>query len=201
MLRRSRIRSRGSAIADRPEAGRCAAGSQRLSVVAVSRLTALGALFAVHLVLVAPASGALEVRLTVVPARPAALEPVTIRLQSYVPVLRANGSCCRLEPGGPRSYRFRVEAVSPAGKVVRVRARPTERNVWRGVFVFPTAGLWTVRVANYADGGYRAAFGSRPRIVVRVTDPDEIVPPTPPAQSSRTRASFGFANECSADVG
>lgn len=137
----------------------------------MGRLTVLGAAIAVGLVMAAPAGGALEVRLSAEPARPAALEPVAITLRSFVPVLRRDGSCCRLEPGGLRSYPFRVEAVSPAGKIVRVRVRAGEGNLWRGVFSFATAGRWTLRVANYADGGYRASFGARPRITVRVSAP------------------------------
>lgn len=167
------------------------------------RLTVFGAALAVILVLAAPAGGALEVRLSIEPARPAALEPATITLRSYLPVIRSDGSCCRLEPGGSRSYPFRVEAVSPAGKVMRVPVRPTHRNLWRGAVTFPTEGRWTIRAANFAQGGYRPAFGSRPRILVKVGPPR----PTPapagfgplgrqgcsPASPARGRELFGTA--------
>jgi hypothetical protein len=93
--------------------------------------------------------------------------------------------------------------VSPAGKVVRVRVRPKGRNVWRGVATFPTAGLWIVRVANYAQRGFREAFGSRQRIVVRVTTPRAIRAPTgfpslgrsgcSPASPARAGEVFGTA--------
>lgn len=137
----------------------------------MNRLAALGGVIAVGLLLAAPAGGALEVTLSIEPARPAAREPVRVTLRTYVPVLRADGSCCRLEPGGVRSYPLRVEAVSPGGKVVAVRVRPSGTNVRRGFITFPTAGRWTLRVANYADGGYRPAFGSRPLITFRVARP------------------------------
>lgn len=169
----------------------------------MSRLTALGAAIAVGLVLTAPAGGALEVKLSIEPARPAALEPVTVTLRTYVPVVRQDGSCCRLEPHGARSYPFRVEAVSPGGKVVRVRMRPAEGNLSRGVLSFPTAGRWALRVANYAQGGYSETLGGRSRIIVRVAAPR----PTPapagfgslgrpgcvPASPVRGREVFGTA--------
>lgn len=173
----------------------------------MSRLTALGAVVAVGLLLAAPAGGALEVKLSIEPARPAALEPVTVTLRTYVTVPRADGSCCRLERGDVRSYPFRVEAVSPTGKVVQLRVRPAGPNLRRGVATFPTAGRWTLRVANYADGGYRPAFGSRPRITVRVAEPrptpapagfaslgkQGCSPPSPAASRQGFRTLFGTA--------
>lgn len=161
----------------------------------MGRLTALGAAIAVGLVLVAPAAGALEVRLTIEPARPNALESVTVALRSYVPVVRGDGTCCRLEPDGARSYPFRVEAVSPTGKVVRVRVRPVGSNLRRGVITFPAAGRWTLRVANYAQRGYRPAFGARPRITVRVAAPRPT--PAPAGFGSLGRAGCAPASPAS----
>lgn len=167
----------------------------------MGRLAALGGTLAAGLIVAAPAGGALVARVSVEPARPAALEPATITLRSYAPVVRPDGTCCRLEPHGPRGYPFRVEVVSPAGRVVPVRVRWVGGNRWRGAVTFPTGGRWTVRVANYAQGGYRPAFGSRPRITVRVAARR----PTPapagletlgkpgcaPASPSRSRQIFG----------
>lgn len=116
----------------------------------MSRLTAFGAAIAVGLVLAAPAGGALEARLSVSPKRPAALEPTQVIVRTYVPEIRADGSCCRLgEPYAPRSYPFRVEAVSPAGKTSRVRVRWARGNEFRGVFRFPSAGRWQVQLPQF----------------------------------------------------
>jgi hypothetical protein len=134
------------------------------------RFVALGAGIAVGLVLAVPAAGALEVRLSTEPGRPAALERTQIVLRTYLPLIRADGTCCRLEVGGPRSYPFRVEAVSPSGKVSRIRVRRSAPNLWRGVFTFPIPGRWRVRVANYGPS-YRHAPGARPRIRVDVGTP------------------------------
>ena len=108
------------------------------------------------------ADAALEVRLAVKPAKPHAGEAAEIRLRTYTPFVRKDGSCCRLVPSDPRGYPFRVEAVSPRGVPVRIgmsRARP---GFWRGVFRFARAGRWQVRVVNYAPA-YRGA-----RLFVRV---------------------------------
>lgn len=98
------------------------------------------------LALAMPAAGALEVRISIVPKRPAALERTDVVLRTFAPLIRADGSCCRLEPWAPRSYPFRVEAVSPSGKRSRIRVRHVERNEWRGAFRFPTAGRWTIEL-------------------------------------------------------
>jgi hypothetical protein len=144
----------------------------------VSRLTVLGAIgVVVGLALVVSAGGALEVRLTTSPSRPAALESTRITLRSYLPLLRADGSCCTLEPGGPKSYPFRVEAVSPKGKISRISIRRTEANVWHGAFRFPIQGRWRIQVANYGPS-YRHAPGAQPRIEVDVGVP---IPTPPPA--------------------
>jgi hypothetical protein len=136
----------------------------------MGRLAALGTLVVAVLVLATPAGGALEVRLSTVPARPSALEPTRIVLRTFWPFIKADGTCCRLEPGGPRSYPFRVEAVSPVGRVSRIVVRRAEANVWRGVHRFPVAGRWQLRVANYGPT-YRHAAGALPRIFVDVGDP------------------------------
>jgi hypothetical protein len=168
-FRRSRIRSRESAIAKIPRARRFAARSWRLSIAA--------ALCASGLVLATPAGGALEVRLSTTPAGPAALEKTRVTLRTYLPLVRADGSCCRLDPGGPRSYPFRVEAISPEGEIVRIRVRRAEGNVWRGVFRFPMPGRWWLQVANYGPS-YRHARGAQPRIRVDVGAPIPTPPPT-----------------------
>ena len=135
----------------------------------MTRLTALGAVgVAVGLVLAASAGGALEARLSVSPKRPAALESTHVVVRTYVPEIRADGSCCRLgEPYAPRSYPFRVEAVSPVGKTSRIRVRWARGNEFRGVFRFPSAGTWKVQLPQF-----------RQSIAVRVRAPV----PTPAPQ-------------------
>lgn len=107
----------------------------------MNRLTAFGAVIAAGLVLVPPAGSALEVRVEVTPRRPHALEVTRIVLRTYAPLIRDDGSCCRLEPWRPR-YSFKVEAVSPEGKKSRVRVRWIRGNEWRGVVRFGRAGRW-----------------------------------------------------------
>lgn len=140
-FRRSRIRLRGSTIAKTPKAGRVAAGSQRLSIAVALCVTGL--------VLAMPAAGALEVKLVTSPKRPAALERTVVTMRTFVPLIRDDGSCCRLEPGGPRAYPFRVEAVSPTGKTSRIRVRHVEGNEWRGIFRFATPGRWRVELPQF----------------------------------------------------
>jgi hypothetical protein len=137
------------------------------------QLAALGASLSAILVLATPAAGALEVKLTITPSTPHALEPARIALQTFLPLLRDDGSCCRLVHGGPPSYPFRIEVVSPAGTISRVRARRSGKHRWAGAFTFPTPGRWQVRVANYPGCG--SAVGARPCISVRV----KVARPTP----------------------
>ncbi len=142
----------------------------------MGRVPAVAVGLAIGLVLAAPAGGALEVRLSTVPARPAALEETEIVMRTYVPLIRDDGSCCRLEPSTPRSYPFRVEAVSPGGKLSRVTVRYASRNVWRGAVRFRVPGRWVLRVANFGPS-YRSAPGALPRITVDVRAPRATAPP------------------------
>ena len=136
----------------------------------------LAAVCLAGLVLATPSGAALEVRLFVTPATPWALEPAEITLRTYVPLRRADGSCCRLVSGGPSSYPFRVEVVSPTGKVSRVALSRSRANQWNGVFRFPRPGHWRLRVANY-DQSYRHAPGARPRISIVVRPARPTLPP------------------------
>jgi hypothetical protein len=119
---------------------------------------------------------ALEVRLSVKPGNPRALEPAGIELRMYLPLLRADGSCCRLEPGGPAVYPFRVEAVSPTGKTLRIRVTKADGHLWRGAFRFALAGRWLVRVVN--SDVPNPLPGARPRVWVRVRPAVATSPPT-----------------------
>lgn len=158
----------------------------------MGRLTALGAGVVVGLVLASPAGGALEVRVEVTPKRPHALEATRVLLRTYAPLIRDDGTCCRLEPWSPRSYRFKVEAVSPEGKRSRVPVRWVRGNEWEGVVWFARAGRWQLELPQFFQ-----------RIAVRVRAPR----PTPapagfaslgragcaPASPAREREVFGTA--------
>lgn len=126
----------------------------------MSRLTAVGLMVAVGLVFAAPAGGALEVRVAISPKRPHALEATRVVLRTYAPLIREDGSCCRLEPWSVRSYPFRVEAVSPAGTRSRVQVRWVRGNELRGVVRFSRPGRWHLELPQVFE-----------RIAVRVRAP------------------------------
>jgi hypothetical protein len=113
------------------------------------------------------ASAALEVRLTVSPAKPRAGSPATILLRPYWPYLRDDGSCCRLEPADV-DYPFRLEAVSPTGRVRTIRVQQTnDPFVWGSRFVFRSTGRWEIREPHWGPR-YVTSGGGRPRIVIRI---------------------------------
>jgi hypothetical protein len=66
------------------------------------------------------------------------------------------------------NYPFKVQAVSPRGRVTRIVVRRTKnRYVWAGRFVFRTRGKWTLRAPQWGPR-YSRNFGARPRIQVVV---------------------------------
>jgi hypothetical protein len=122
---------------------------------------------AAALVIADPAAAALEVRLAIVPAKAKVGQRAVVQLRPYIPYRRPDGSCCRLEPADV-SYPFRVEAVSPTGRVFRVRMRKTRNPyVWSGPFTFSRTGEWTLREPHWGPGYSRRA-GGKPRIRVLV---------------------------------
>ncbi len=127
-------------------------------------------LAAAVLALVVPASAfaALEVKLSVVPGTPKKGASSVVQLRPYWTKYRANGTCCRLEPANV-NYPFRVEVVSPTGRVSRVVVRRTKRSrfVWAGAFVFSRRGTWTVRAPQWGPR-YSRNFGARPRVTFAV---------------------------------
>jgi hypothetical protein len=115
----------------------------------------------------ASASGALEVKLSVVPTTPKKGASTVVQLRPYWTYNRPDGSCCRLRPADVR-YPFRVEAVSPSGRVTRlVMRRTSNRFIWAGRIVFRTAGRWTLRAPQWGPR-YSRHYGARPRIRVIV---------------------------------
>lgn len=125
--------------------------------------------FAALLTLAFPASAgaALEVKLSVVPGSPKKGVSSVVQLRPYWTYNRPDGSCCLLKPAAVK-YPFKVQAVSPTGRVTRVVVRRTKnRYVWAGRFVFPTRGKWTLRAPQWGPR-YSRNFGARPRIQVTV---------------------------------
>jgi hypothetical protein len=126
--------------------------------------------FAAFLALAFPASAAaaLEVKLSVVPGSPRKGVSSVVQLRPYWTYNRPDGSCCLLKPAAVR-YPFKVQAVSPTGRVMRIVVRRTKnRYVWAGRFVFPTRGKWTLRAPQWGPR-YSRNFGARPRIQVTVS--------------------------------
>ncbi len=115
----------------------------------------------------ASAAAALEVKLSVLPARPKVGARAVVQVRPYWTYKRADGSCCRLV-AADANYPFKVEAVSPTGRVHRIAVHRTRnRYVWAGSFVFRTAGRWTVRDPQWGPR-YSPHYGARPRILVTV---------------------------------
>jgi hypothetical protein len=62
------------------------------------------------------------------------------------------------------SYPFKVQAVSPTGRVTRIAVKRTKnRHVWSGRFLFRTEGRWTLRAPQWGPR-YSRQYGARPRI-------------------------------------
>ena len=114
------------------------------------------------------AGAALEVKLSVTPMPVRKGAATVIELRPYWTYKRPDGSCCVLRRADV-NYPFKVEAVSPSGRVFRVRVHKTRsRYVWSGAFTFGAAeGRWVVRAPQWGPR-YSPHFGARPRIVVDV---------------------------------
>ena len=125
---------------------------------------------AAMLALIVPASAvaALEVKLSVLSASPKRLAPTVVQLRPYWPYNRPDGSCCRLVRADVK-YPFKVQAVSPSGRVFRIAVHKTRsRYVWSGSFRFSSSGVWTVRAPQWGPR-YSTNFGARPKVRVTVT--------------------------------
>jgi hypothetical protein len=115
----------------------------------------------------ASAAAALEVKLSAVPSAPEKGASTVVQLRPYWTYNRPDGSCCVLKPADVR-YPFRVEAVSPSGRVIRIVMRRTKnRFVWSGRIVFRATGRWTLRAPQWGPR-YSTHYGARPRIRVIV---------------------------------
>ena len=115
----------------------------------------------------ASAAAALEIKLSVVPLAPKAGTRAVVQLRPYWTYKRADGTCCRLVPANV-NYPFRVEAVSPAGRISRIAVRRTSnRYAWKGSFVFRGAGRWTLRDPQWGPA-YSTHYGAKPRLRLQV---------------------------------
>jgi hypothetical protein len=113
------------------------------------------------------AAAALEVKLSIVPSTPKKGASTVVQLRPYWTYNRPDGTCCVLKPADVR-YPFRVDAVSPRGRVIRVvMRRTTNRFVWAGRIRFGTAGRWTLRAPQWGPR-YSRHYGAKPRIRVSV---------------------------------
>jgi hypothetical protein len=120
----------------------------------------------VALILPASAAAALEVKLGVAPETPGKGAASTIRLRPFWPYNRPDGTCCVLKRADVR-YPFKVEAVSPSGRVYRVRLRKKSRFLWSGAFRFRAPGRWVIQAPQWGPR-YSRKYGAKPRITVTV---------------------------------
>jgi hypothetical protein len=120
---------------------------------------------AAALVVAAPASAKWCARISVVPARPAVGQTVTLRLRTFEAVMVSPG---RAGPGKPtRLSRPQMLLVTPPRgefRGVEVRRRRDPAHVWEARYVFRRAGTWSVRYIDETPLG----IGCRGRITVRV---------------------------------
>jgi hypothetical protein len=95
---------------------------------------------------IAPSSdAAMCIRLSSDPPRPVLGRPAVIEIRTFSPTVDGG-----LVPWIVRRYPFRVEAVSPRGRTLRVKVKPSrDPYAWRGTFRFDAAGMWTVWVTNF----------------------------------------------------
>jgi hypothetical protein len=115
----------------------------------------------------ASAAAALEVKLAVAPKSPAKGVATTVQLRPYWTYKRPDGTCCVLKPAAV-TYPFKVQAVSPSGRVYAVRVRRTKNSyLWSGTFRFRAAGRWMIRAPQWGPR-YSRNYGAKPRITVTV---------------------------------
>jgi hypothetical protein len=116
----------------------------------------------------ASASAALEVKLSVVPTSPKRDASTIVQLRPYWTYKRPDGTCCELRRADVR-YPFRLEVVSPTGRVTRLTMRRTnDRFVWARRIVFAARGRWTLRAPQWGPR-YSTHYGARPRIRITVS--------------------------------
>jgi hypothetical protein len=128
----------------------------------VRKLIPLVALAA--LVVAEPASAKMCVRIATVPVRPVAGAATTIRITTVNPVV-ANGTVTPGKRMVPVAANFRLNLRISKGRaqprVVIARRRADSPSVLEVRFVFPAAGMWTLRWAAFPDGNAQSCAGWR----------------------------------------
>jgi len=118
------------------------------------------------LLLAGPASSALVVRLEIVPTRPRVGKSLTFVLRTYAPLAAPERPCgFRLRPWRVR-YPFRVEALNPRGKVLRIAVWQGRSNRYVGRLRPRLAGVWKIKVTNFGPR-YNSCSGGLLRFRVR----------------------------------
>ena len=108
------------------------------------------------------ADAAMCIRLSSKPERPVLGHASVVQIKTFYPI--ADGG---LEPWIVRGYPFRVEAVSPRGRILRIKVkRSSDPYAWRGTLRFNAVGVWTIRVTNFGPS-YTAGCGELLRVRVR----------------------------------
>jgi putative oxidoreductase len=115
------------------------------------------------------AFGAMVVRLRITPSEPKVGERAVIEVRTFAPFEKSGGSF-RLEPHDFGAYPFRIIALGPSHRVVRIVVRRSAKPaIVMGSTRFPVSGAWTIRVLNFPRP-YDASSGGTARInVVRGT--------------------------------
>ncbi len=99
------------------------------------------------------AHAAATARVDVFPSEPRVGQTVTIQLRPFSTLV--NGT---LPPAlFPKGFPWRVAAISPSGRQLRVAVARTRKNpyLWSGVIRFRSRGLWTICVLNFSYTGER----------------------------------------------
>jgi hypothetical protein len=97
------------------------------------------------------AHAAATARVGIFPSKPRVGQKVTIQLRPFWTL--ADGT---LPPAlFPENYPWRVAAISPAGRQLRIRVTRTAANpyLWSGVVRFRARGVWTLCVLNFSSTG------------------------------------------------
>jgi hypothetical protein len=95
---------------------------------------------------------ALTARVDVFPSQPQAGQTATIQLRPFVPL----NDGMRPPALVPRDFPWRVAAISPSGRRIRIRVvrAPDNPHLWSGFIRFRPHGLWTICVLNFSFTGH-----------------------------------------------
>lgn len=104
------------------------------------------------------AEAALCVRSTLRPATPEVGQTSTYELRTFAPIARGSGGFQLKASPIPRSYPFRVVAVSPRNKrlLLHIQEQAGRSGLWAGRITFPVPGHWVIHVENFDGPGVLA---------------------------------------------